>query len=232
MIAGSIITGLVKASDEVGGGNAGQVTNILQMALKFSKTASENMSILLPGTAIIWGLLTIIIILIACYMIVTVSIAMCSATFLVYVGIIVLGFGGSRWTSDIAISYYKAVIAAGLKLFALNLLMGTAVNLVNKIFSEDVMQIGHAYLALATLTIIAMLVDKIPAMIGGLVSHIGSESHAFGGGMMGVGGSSIGLAAQGVTALASGGTSAVATAAARVAQGAAHVSGALKRLSK
>ncbi len=231
-IAGSIITGLSKASVEVGGGNAGQVTSILQMALKFSKTASENMGILDPARAFSWGLVTICIILIACYMIVTVSIAICSATFLVYVGIIVLGFGGGRWTSDIAVNYYKAVIAAGLKLFALNLLMATAVELVNKIFANSVTQIGQAYLALATLTIIAMLVDKIPAMIGGLVSHIGSESHTFGGGMMGVAGSSIGLAAQGVTALASGGTSAVATAAARVAQGAAHVSSTLKNLSK
>jgi len=34
-----------------------------------------------------------------------------SGWLLMYAGIFILGFGGSRWTSDMAINYYKTVLA-------------------------------------------------------------------------------------------------------------------------
>ena len=42
----------------------------------------------------------------------------------VYGGIILLGFGGSRWTSDMASSYMKYAVAVGMKLMLCYLVIG------------------------------------------------------------------------------------------------------------
>ena len=55
-----------------------------------------------------------------------------SGWILAYAGIFFLGFGGSRWTSDIAINYYKTVLGVAVSLFAMVLLVG-----IGKTFLDD-----------------------------------------------------------------------------------------------
>jgi len=43
---------------------------------------------------------------------------------LAYAGTFFLGFGGSLWTSEIAINYYKTVFGVAVSLFAMVLLVG------------------------------------------------------------------------------------------------------------
>jgi P-type conjugative transfer protein TrbL len=47
-----------------------------------------------------------------------------SGWILAYAGIFFLGFGGSRWTSEIAINYYKTILGVAVSLFAMVLLVG------------------------------------------------------------------------------------------------------------
>ena len=204
-VAASIITGLQQAGATVGGANgASQASTILQLAMKFADVATNNITIMQPNMAILWALMALMVLLIGCYVVVTVTIALCQALLLIYAGIFVLGFGGSRWTSEIAIGYYKAVTAAGLKLFTLNLLMNTAVSLVSSYLGVNALDVNTAFICLALLVIVAMLIDKVPAQIASLVSgnHIGAPGSALGT-LTGAGS----LAAQGAAAVATGGTS-------------------------
>lgn len=204
-IAISIVTSLQQAGAAVGGGDGTSRGNtVLQLALTFSNAAANNASFWDPKMAVMWTLIALASLLLGCYMIVTLIIAICSALMLIYAGVFVLGFGGSRWTSEMAISYYKSVIAAGLKLFTLNLLMNTTINLVGQYTRGNMTQLSPALTCLAALVIVALLVDKVPAQIASLVTH----NH------IGASGSAIGtltgaasLAAQGMAAVASSGTS-------------------------
>ena len=204
-IASSIVTSLQQAGSTVGGGNGtGQGNTALQLAMEFAYTAANNVSIWDPKMAVMWTLIALISVLIGCYMLFTIIVAVCAALVLIYAGIFVLGFGGSRWTSEMAIQYYKAVIAAGLRLFTLNLLMNTAINIIRAAVSSDMSQIGNALTCLATLVIVAMLVDRMPGSIANLVSHnhIGAPGSAVG---TLTGAASLG--AQGVAAVATSGAS-------------------------
>lgn len=204
-IAASIVTSLQQAGATVGGGGgAGQGNTVLQLALAFSHQAVSNVSLWDPKMALLWSLIAIIGVVLGCYLVVTIIIAGITALTLVYAGIFVLGFGGSKYTSEMAISYYKAVIAAGLRLFTLNLLMNTAIQLVTNAMNADMGQIDNALSTLALLVIVAMLVDKVPAMVAGLVSHnhIGAPGSA-----MGTLTGAASLTAQGIAAVATGGTS-------------------------
>jgi type IV secretion system protein TrbL len=122
-----------------------------------------------------------------------------SGWILAYAGVFFLGFGGSRWTSDMAIHYYKTVdqyyanMSAGISLKELSVMLIVAV-------------------------VLLALVNKVPALIGGLAMHGGT--HALGGGF-GTG------AAMGAAAMAG---AAVATGGAAIAAGAANAAGGVQAL--
>lgn len=204
-IAVSIVTSLQQAGSTVGGGDGTSRGNtVLQLALNFANAAANNVSVWDPKMAVMWTLIALVALLIGCYMIVSLIIAICSALMLIYAGVFVLGFGGARWTSEIAISYYKAVIAAGLRLFTLNLLMNTAISLVSQYTQGNMTELSPALTCLAALVIVALLVDKVPAQIAALVTHnhIGGPGSA-----VGTLTGAASLAAQGVAAVATSGGS-------------------------
>ena len=62
---------------------------------------------------------------------------LCSAWLLAYAGVFFLGFGGSRWTSDIAINYYKKILEIGASLFTMILLTRRRPKLYRRLLLED-----------------------------------------------------------------------------------------------
>lgn len=94
---------------------------------------------------------------------------------LAYAGIFFLGFGGSRWTSDIAIAYYKQVLMVGTQLMVMILVVG-----IGQSFLDDLIQSMSAEVVLKELGVILLatlvlynLANKVPAMVSSIVTgHI------------------------------------------------------------
>ncbi|NMG56819.1 P-type conjugative transfer protein TrbL, partial [Aromatoleum aromaticum] len=138
-----------------------------------------------------------------------VLLALVNAWVLVYAGIFVLGFGGSRWTSDIAINYFRAVTGIALKLMTMTLLIGVAVSVMDGYHAD--LQEGAPLRELLVIFVVALvlavLIHSIPNMIAGLIpggGHAASSGSSFSAGA--VGGAALGAGA----ALASGGAALVA----------------------
>jgi len=97
---------------------------------------------------------------------------------LAYAGIFFLGFGGSRWTSDLAIAYYKNVLMVGTQLMVLILVIGIGQGFLDdlvKSLSAEVVLKELGILLLATMTLYH-LANKVPMMIASVVmghSHTG-----------------------------------------------------------
>jgi P-type conjugative transfer protein TrbL len=68
---------------------------------------------------IVGGLIGVIVLIVLTLLAAQFLLALIMAWLLGYGGIFLLGFGGSRWTSQIAISYYKHVVALGVAILAL-----------------------------------------------------------------------------------------------------------------
>ncbi|WP_417519376.1 P-type conjugative transfer protein TrbL [Marinobacter sp.] len=133
---------------------------------------------------------------------------------LAYGGVFFLGFGGSRWTSDIAINYYKSVLGLAAQLLAMVLLIG-----IGKSFLDDyynAMNEGVSLKEMGVLLIVAVillaLVNKVPAMLAGVISGAGV-------GAVGSAGAGTMLAGAGVAAAAA------ATGGAVMAAGASNMAG-------
>jgi len=133
-------------------------------------------------------------------------------------GIILMGFGGSRWTTDMATKYKQYVVATGVKLMLLYIIVGTGATL----FSDIKLVNGPQFLpsmmvASGSAFMYAFLATKVPAIASGMMS--GSPSMSAGdimGAAIGAGAAIAGLGAAGAAmgkagASALGGGAAAAT---------------------
>lgn len=114
---------------------------------------------------------------------------LCSAWVLAYAGIIFLGFGGSYWTKDMAINYFKTVLGVGVSLMTMTLLIGIGTDIVNdtviQMNSSGAQQLTEMAALLITAITLFMLVDKLPSLVAGIINgaSIGSSGiGAFGAG--------------------------------------------------
>ena len=133
---------------------------------------------------------------------------------LAYGGVFFLGFGGSRWTTDMAINYYKTVLGVAAQLMAMVLLVG-----IGKTFLDDYynsMSVGISIKEMGVLLIVTIillvLVNKIPSLIAGIITGAsvgGAGIGSFGAGMaLGAAGMATAAAATGGAAIAAGASSA------------------------
>ena len=99
---------------------------------------------------------------------------LCSAWLLAYAGVFFLGFGGSRWTSDIAINYYKKILEVGASLFTMILLLGVGQSFIDAYYSkmnqgQDV-EFADMGVMLVVAIILLFLVEKVPPLVCGIVT--------------------------------------------------------------
>ncbi|HGP0074539.1 TPA: P-type conjugative transfer protein TrbL, partial [Pseudomonas aeruginosa] len=180
--------------------------------------AADNYSVLSPIDNLSIFLITAAIL--ACMAVVgaNVLITLVNAWILAYAGIFVLGFGGARWTSDIAINYFRSVLGIGLKLLTITLLVGIAVSIMDSYYANlsQGAPVRELLLVFVVALVLTLLIHSVPNVIAGLVpggaaaTGIGSFST---GAIVGAGMAAAGMAAQAVAAAASGGASLAASAA-------------------
>ena len=100
-----------------------------------------------------------------------------------YAGVFILGFGGSRWTSDMAIGYFKSILNIGLQLMTMVLLVGIGKSFVDSYYVS--MSAGMTLKELAVMAVVAAillaLVAKVPPQVGALAGgSTGSLGSNFG----------------------------------------------------
>ena len=138
-----------------------------------------------------------------------------SGWILAYAGIFFLGFGGSRWTSDIAINYYRTVLGVAVSLLAMVLLVGIGKTFLDDYYLQDVCRDEFKELGvmLVASMVLLTLVNKIPPMLAGIVGGGGGGIGNIGGGAaIGTAAAATGMAAGMMMASAThaaGGASAI-----------------------
>jgi type IV secretion system protein TrbL len=94
---------------------------------------------------------------------------------LAYAGIFFLGFGGSRWTSDIAIAFYKNVLMVGTQLMVMILIVGIGQRFLTDLILTMSAEVVLKELGVILLATIALyhLANKVPLMVASIVTgHI------------------------------------------------------------
>lgn len=99
-----------------------------------------------------------------------------------YAGQFVLGFGGSRWTSDIAFNYYRKVLSLALHVLGLILVVGVGAGFLRGYYDalEQDMSVHELAVLLVVSIVFVGTVRDVPPMLGGLAN--GASFAGFGGG--------------------------------------------------
>ena len=223
----SIIDTMRKISADASGlGNGLSPSGIVDIGFNILTKVGESASLLSPVLSAVMLVAAIVVLVVLALIAVNMLLLLVSAWLLAYAGVFLLGFGGSRWTSDIAISFYKAVLGIGIQLFTMILLIGIGKSFIDhyyKAFQEGTPDLNSLCVLLVASIVLLTMVNKLPPMLAGLV---GSGGQSAGIGSFGAG-AAIGAATMAASAAASAGSAALAGAS-EVAGGTSALTAAFK----
>ncbi|OMS47715.1 P-type conjugative transfer protein TrbL [Burkholderia pseudomallei] len=208
----AIADSIVKSMWMIGAKAIGQSTDftpggIVQIGYDIFTKAFDQSSVWSPTDSVVGLLMALVVMIVLTIVGVNLLLVFVSAWIMIYGGVFFLGFGGARWTSDIAISYYKHVLAIGAEMMVMLLLIGIGRTFINEYYAS--MRAGIDLKEMAIMLIAAFvlmyLTNKVPPRIAGIVGVGGAGS------IGGVGvGSVMGAAAMTASAAASVGSAAMA----------------------
>lgn len=220
----SMAVAIIESMQEVGARAANLPAGIetltpsspISLGLNIVKKAYSALNWVHPIDNLAVVIVTAVILLCLCVVAANILIALVNAWVMAFAGIFVLGFGGARWTSDIAIAYFKAMLGVGLELMTMTLLLGIAISVINGFYEKlDGASLYELLVVFCVCAVLALLIHTIPGRIAALAG--GGSGASLGAGAM-IGGA-ISAATMGAAAAASAGA-ALAAGAASAAGGA------------
>jgi P-type conjugative transfer protein TrbL len=192
-------------------------SSIVDIGFEIFSKVLANSSVWSPFTSAVGVAISIIILLALALMAVNILLLMISAWVLAYAGIFFLGFGGARWTSDMALNYFKTILGVGAQILVMILLVGVGKTFIDTFYSRMSAGFNLNELAAVMVVVVVMLalINKLPGLLAGLATGGGTGALGSGFGA----GSAIAGAAMAGAAISTAGA-AIAGAAANVAGGA------------
>ncbi|MGS0539511.1 P-type conjugative transfer protein TrbL [Xanthomonas oryzae pv. oryzicola] len=220
--ANSIIQSLARIGEQASGVASVTPSGIVDIGFMILKQAFTNSSIWSPVDSFIGVALSVGILILLAVVAVNMLLLLVSGWLLMYAGIFFLGFGGSRWTSDMAINYYKTVLGVAVQIMTMVLLVGIGNDLLSSFYARmntGTLNFEELGVMLVFCVALLMLVNRVPPLIAGIISGTGI-GNAGGIGNFGAG-AAVG-AAMGAVSVAAGAAS---MAGAAVMSGAANLAG-------
>ena len=215
--ASDIIDSLRQIAGEASGGAGLSPSGVVDVGFAIFDAALEKTSFWEPLDSLIAITISCIILVVLALVGINMLLMLVSAWILAFGGVFFLGFGGSRWTSDMAINYYKTVLGIAAQLFGMILLVGIGKSILDNFYlnMDEGLSISELGVLLIVSIVLLVLTDKVPALIAGIVSGGGVGSQGIGsfgaGAAMGAAGMAIagaatagGLIAAGATQMAGG----------------------------
>lgn len=220
--ANSIIQSLARIGEQASGVASVTPSGIVDIGFMILKQAFTNSSIWSPVDSFIGVALSVGILILLAVVAVNMLLLLVSGWLLMYAGIFFLGFGGSRWTSDMAINYYKTVLGVAVQIMTMVLLVGIGNDLLSSFYARmntGTLNFEELGVMLVFCVALLMLVNRVPPLIAGIISGTG-VGNAGGIGNFGAG-AAVG-AAMGAASVAAGAAS---MAGAAVMSGATNLAG-------
>lgn len=229
--APAIATAIMGSLKQLAGDAAGvpglSPSGIVDVGFKVFSSVIDNSSLWEPVDTAIGAIIAILILGMLALVAINMVVLLVSGWILAYAGIFFLGFGGARWTSEIAINYYKTVLGIAASLMGMTLLVGIG----QAVLNEYYLKMGDTTLKdLAVILVVAgmllYLVNKIPSLIAGIITGASVGGAA---GMGGAGAGTLVAAAAMAGAAAAGVVAAVASSATSAAGWGSAVNAAIQQ---
>ena len=172
--------------DAAGTGQAIYPGDLITLGMKVYQQTLTHVNWLQPESIVAPIMIAVIILIVCALIAVNMILLLCAAWIVLYAGLIFLGFGGCRWTSDMAINYYRTVLGVGVSLMTMQLIIGIGVKFLQDLVAStgNNLDAGQLGILLCATIILAVISHRLPHMVAGMVVG-GGHNGAIGGiGMM------------------------------------------------
>jgi type IV secretion system protein TrbL len=162
-------------------GGAGGITpgTILETSFDVFMAAADKVAMLDPKSWVI-GVMGIGVVIIGALMTAVQVIALIEMYLGLVMGQILLGFGGSEWSKDYAVSYVKYIISVGMKLMAIQLIAALANNMftVWAVIPPSQFNLAEVAALAVAMLLLFIIMKTIPELISSIISggQFGSNS--------------------------------------------------------
>jgi P-type conjugative transfer protein TrbL len=168
--------------DAAGGGQEIYPGRLINLGMQVYQQTLTHVNWLQPESIVAPIIIAIVILVVCALIAVNMMLLLCAAWIVLYAGLIFLGFGGCRWTSDMAINYYRTVLGVGVSLMTMQLIIGIGVQFLQDLVTStsqnlDASQLG---ILLCAVIILAVISHRLPQMVAGMVVG-GGHNGAIGG---------------------------------------------------
>ncbi len=174
--ANSIIQSLARIGEQASGVASVTPSGIVDIGFMILKQALGNSSVWSPVDSFIGVALSVGILVLLAVIAVNMLLLLVSAWLLMYAGIFFLGFGGSRWTSDMAINYYKTVLGVAVQIMTMVLLVGIGNDLLSSFYARmntGTLNFEELGVMLVFCVALLMLVNRVPPLVAGIITGSG-----------------------------------------------------------
>ncbi|EIP0120067.1 TPA: P-type conjugative transfer protein TrbL [Vibrio alginolyticus] len=150
----------------------------ISIAFDIITKSSEAYSYTSPFDNLAIFIITLLILFCMTVVAANVLLSLVSAWVLTYAGIFVLGFGGSKWTSDIAINYFRSVLSIALKLMTMTLMIGVAMSIMDSFYAELSANTSMKELLVIFVVsvVLMLLIHSVPNVVASLIPGSGSAT--------------------------------------------------------
>lgn len=178
-----IIESMIKLAGGASGQNMMSPSGVLDVGFHLVDRALTQSSILSPLDSAIGIVLALVILVVLALVAVNMLVTLIACWIVAYGGLIVLGFGGSRWTNDMAINYYRMVLSLGLQVLAMVLLVGIGESFLRGYYDalEKNVSLHEQAVLLVVSIVLLVTVNRVPALLGTLANG-SSPQYALGSG--------------------------------------------------
>ena len=170
-IGGTLIDSMLQIGAQATGTGATDASGFMDIAFDIFDKILDSLSIWSPGLSILACLMAILLLLILSIIAANLTIEYCAAWILLYAGCFFLGFGATKWTSDMALNYFKAVLGSAVRLCSMIMILGIAASIVNTVAASMAASLNMKDCAtlLITAIIVLAIMNKVPSMVANMV---------------------------------------------------------------
>ena len=180
---------IIQSLSQVGTNAGGQGLtpgDIVNLGMQVYQQTLMHVNWLEPYSIVAPVIIAVIILIVCALVAVNMILLLCAAWVVLYAGLIFLGFGGCRWTGDMAINYYRTVLGIGVSLMTMKLIVAIGVRYLQDLVAATSTTLNPSQLGilLCAVIILAVISHRLPHMVAGMVVG-GGHNGAIGGiGMM------------------------------------------------
>jgi type IV secretion system protein TrbL len=202
--------------EAAGTGKAIYPAKLINLGMQVFQNTIKHVNFLQPESIVAPIIIALIILIVCALIAVNMMLLLCAAWVVLYAGLIFLGFGGCRWTSDMAINYYRTVLGVGVSLMTMQLIIGIGIEFLKEEVATTGQNLDAGSLAIIMIASIILLViaHRLPQMVAGMVVGGGHNGSIGGVGVMTLLGTAIAGTSMAGSAVAAANTAGVSTAAA------------------